>query len=81
MFSKEQALDEIKSLFPKYERLRTHSNYNEEQTKKDLILPLFRALNWDIENSDEVTAEESIARKRVDYGFRTMLSKRLTILG
>ncbi len=46
------------------------SNFNEEQTKKDFLLPLFRALNWNIEDSAEVSAEETIARKRVDYGFR-----------
>lgn len=39
-------------------------------TKKDFIQPLFKALGWDTENSNEVTAEESISKKRVDYGFR-----------
>ncbi|MBE0519412.1 N-6 DNA methylase [Candidatus Bathyarchaeota archaeon] len=39
-------------------------------TKKDFILPLFRALGWNIEDSTEVTAEEKISKKRVDYGFR-----------
>jgi len=39
-------------------------------TKKDFILPLFRALGWNTEDSTEVTAEEKISKKRVDYGFR-----------
>ena len=38
--------------------------------KKDLVLPLFRALGWDTEDSTEVTAEEIISKKRVDHGFR-----------
>ena len=38
-------------------------------TKKDFILPLFKALGWDTENSKEVSAEEAIKNKRVDYGY------------
>ncbi len=45
-------------------------NYNEEATKTDFILPLFRALGWHIEDSNEVSKEENISGKRVDYGFR-----------
>ncbi|MCL4396786.1 hypothetical protein M1494_00350 [Candidatus Parvarchaeota archaeon] len=44
-------------------------DYNEEVTKKDFILPLFKALGWDTENSKEVSAEEAIKNKRVDYGY------------
>jgi len=46
------------------------NGYNEEMTKKDFILPLFRVLGWDVENSTEVTAEERVSKKKVDYGFR-----------
>lgn len=46
------------------------SDYNEEMTKKDFILPLFNALGWDTENSNEVSAEEAIKNKRVDYAFK-----------
>jgi len=46
------------------------ARYNEEETKKDFILPLFKALGWDTENSTEVSAEEQISKGRVDYGFR-----------
>lgn len=46
------------------------SKYNEEMTKKDFILPLFEALGWKTTDSREVSAEEKISKKRVDYGFR-----------
>ena len=48
--------------------------YNEELTKKDFILPLFEALGWNVYNrgkkDNSVSAEETISKKRVDYGFR-----------
>jgi type I restriction-modification system DNA methylase subunit len=65
--------EEIKKLLDKYNRVlqeKEVSKYNEEMTKKDFILPLFRALGWNTEDSNEVTAEEKISKKRVDYGFR-----------
>lgn len=46
------------------------SKFTEEETKKDLILPLFHALGWKVHDSREVTAEEHVLRRRVDYGFR-----------
>jgi type I restriction-modification system DNA methylase subunit len=71
--NKENAKHQIKGLVDKYNKVveeKRVSKYNEEMTKKDFILPLFRALGWDVENSSEVTAEETISKKRVDYGFR-----------
>ena len=70
---KDQAREEIKKLTEKYGRLSESGkakSYNEEMTKKDFILPLFRALGWAVEDGDEVTAEEKISRGRVDYAFR-----------
>lgn len=70
---KEKAKQEIQLLIGKYNKAVAEnrvSKYKEEETKKDFILPLFRALGWDVENSTEVTAEEKISKKRVDYGFR-----------
>jgi type I restriction-modification system DNA methylase subunit len=73
---KEKARQEIQLLVDKYNRFVAEgrdSKYKEEETKKDFILPLFRALGWDVENRsrpNEVTAEETISKKRVDYGFR-----------
>jgi type I restriction-modification system DNA methylase subunit len=46
------------------------SRYGEEATKKDFILPLFRALGWRVEDSREVSAEERVLRGRADYGFK-----------
>lgn len=73
MPNKENAKQQIKELIEKYNKVveeKRVSKYNEEMTKKDFILPLFRALGWNVENSSEVTAEETISKKRVDYGFR-----------
>lgn len=73
MMDKENAKQQIKELLEKYSRVveeKRIDKYNEEMTKKDFILPLFRALGWNVENSSEVTAEETISKKRVDYGFR-----------
>ena len=64
---------EIGKLVEKYNLVveeKRVNKYNEEMTKKDFILPLFRALGWNIEDSNEVSAEEKISKKRVDYGFR-----------
>jgi len=64
---------EIQKLIDKFERVRVegkYKKYNEENTKKDFILPLFRILSWNVEDSDEVKAEEKISKKRVDYAFR-----------
>jgi type I restriction-modification system DNA methylase subunit len=73
MVNKENAKLLIKELIEKYNKVveeKRDSKYKEEETKKDFILPLFRALGWNVENSSEVTAEETISKKRVDYGFR-----------
>ncbi len=64
---------EIRKLVEKHNKVveeKRIDKYKEEETKKDFILPLFRALGWDVENSSEVTAEEKVSKKRVDYGFR-----------
>lgn len=73
MITKEQGKEEIKKLVDKYNKLIESGkakSYNEEMTKKDFILPLFRALGWSVEDGDEVTAEEKISKGRVDYAFR-----------
>jgi len=69
--------ERIKELISKYEeikRLGEIRHYNEESTKKDFILPLFEALGWNVSNrgkrNDSISAEETISKKRVDYGFR-----------
>ena len=63
---------EIRELINKYSNLSTQiiKRYNEENTKKDFILPLFKLLGWDTENYSEVAAEEKASGKRVDYAFK-----------
>jgi type I restriction-modification system DNA methylase subunit len=71
MLTKQESLAVVEKLVKKYESLGPDANkLTEEETKKDFILPLFKALNWDTEDSREVSAEENISKKRVDYGFR-----------
>lgn len=70
-------LEIVVELISKYEHIKKSGEfkrYNEESTKKDFILPLFEALGWNVYNNgkknDSVSAEETISKKRVDYGFR-----------
>jgi type I restriction-modification system DNA methylase subunit len=70
---KDKARNDIADLVEKYNKVVEENRvrtFNEETTKKDFILPLFRALGWKVEDSKEVTAEETISKRRVDYGFR-----------
>ena len=69
--------ERITELISKYEQIKKSGEikkYNEESTKKDFILPLFEALGWNVYNKtnkdSSVSAEETISKKRVDYGFR-----------
>ncbi len=73
MITKEQGKEEVRKLVEKYNKLVESGRakyYNEEMTKKDFILPLFRALGWSVEDGEEVTAEEKVSKGRVDYAFR-----------
>lgn len=70
---KNLALEKVKALIEKYQEIVKEgrvNKFNEEMTKKDFILPLFEALGWKTSDSREVSAEEKISKKRVDYGFR-----------
>lgn len=69
---KESCQQEIEELINKYNNLPPQiiKHYNEENTKKDFILPLFKLLGWDTENYSEVAAEEKASGKRVDYAFK-----------
>ena len=60
---------EVTKLIEKYNREKG-KRYNEEATKKDFILPLFKIIGWDVDNSNEVTPEDNVSRKRVDYAFK-----------
>jgi len=65
-------VDKIKTLIDKYNSIKSKGlikSYDEANTCKDFILPLFEALGWDISNREEVTAQASASRGRVDYAF------------
>lgn len=70
--TKAQSKREIAHLVRKLDCLSgpEFKRYDEENTKKDFILPLFRALGWNVEDRREVTAEDKVSRRRVDYAFR-----------
>src|SRR3990167_5651498 len=75
IFSKSEAKQEIASLIKKFQALNStkRKKYNEANTRKDFILPLFHALNWDVYNSqssNEVVEEETTIEGRIDYSFR-----------
>ena len=73
MYSKEEAKKIIAALIAKYEKEVAEGklkDYSEAETQRGFIEPLFKALGWDIENREEVSLEETISKKRADYGFR-----------
>lgn len=71
--TKSEAKQRIAELVKKYEREKATGkikSYSEEETKKDFIMPLFKALGWDVDDKNEVSAEENVkAAGRLDYGF------------
>jgi len=70
--TKEEARQEIAKLVAEYQSLdeRKIKTFTEADTRRVFILPLFSALGWSVSGREEVTEEESISRKRVDYAFR-----------
>jgi type I restriction-modification system DNA methylase subunit len=70
---KEKAKKKITALIARYEKLKASGQldkYNEANTRKDFILPLFEALGWNIKDKDEVNEEFSVSGGSVDYAFR-----------
>jgi len=70
MLSDDQ-LQAIRNLVAKYEALsdRERRRYNEANTRKDFIEPLFEALGWDVRNKHEVDAEKAVKPGFADYAF------------
>ncbi len=70
--NKEEARDRIAALVERWQSLTAgeRRRYNEENTKKDFVLPLFEALGWNVKDAAEVAAEHAAAPGRVDYAFR-----------
>jgi len=91
MPDKETAFLQIKSLVDRFgEQIDSYrsGDYNETLTRRDLIDPFFKALGWDIDNSQgyaeayrEVIHEDKVnvggAIKSPDYSFRLPGGKRL----
>lgn len=72
--NEQEGIQQITRLIKKYESLSLadRRRYNESMTCKDLILPLFQALGWDVYNKAfdyEVTSETQVSSGRVDYAF------------
>lgn len=68
----EKAKQGIQKLVEKYQALSTPQikGYHEATTKQGFIVPFFRALGWDFDDTNEVAPEESTSRGRVDYAFK-----------
>lgn len=64
--------EQIEGLVKKYKSLSAPARrgYNEDNTRKDFVLPLFRALGWNTAEASEVSAEEKVSRGWVDFSFR-----------
>ena len=63
--------NQLGKLITKYENLGPiwRKKYNEANTRKNFILPLFEILGWDTRGED-VSEEERASGKRVDYAFK-----------
>ncbi|MFQ6014344.1 MAG: hypothetical protein ACE5NP_02740 [Anaerolineae bacterium] len=68
----QQAKGEVEGLVERFAKLtaRNRKRYNEPATRQEFILPLFRALGWNVEDSREVSPEERVSRGYVDFAFR-----------
>ncbi len=67
-----QARNAVEHLVERFARLsaRNRKGYNEPATRQEFILPLFRALGWNTDDSREVSPEEKVSRGYVDFAFR-----------
>lgn len=91
MFTKEEAYKKIQELVTRFgEQIDSYKqkDYNETLTRRDFIDPFFKALGWDVDNSQgyaeayrEVIHEDRVkvgkATKAPDYSFRLGGGKRL----
>jgi len=70
--AKDEAKIEIEALVEKHNTLSTKEirAYNEANTKQAFILPLFKALGWNIYDTAEVSLEENASAGRVDFAFK-----------
>lgn len=73
--NKSDVKDRIQILIDRFNKLTPSEihKYNEANTRKDFIIPLFEALGWDVRNesiNNEVIEEEKSITGRVDYSFK-----------
>jgi len=70
--TKEEAKQKITELVEKYQKLseKNIKELNEAATKQGFIEPMFRALGWNFEDTNEVSPEENASNGRVDYAFK-----------
>lgn len=69
---------QVEKLVAKYQSLtqRERRDYNEANTKNVFVQPLFEALGWNFADINQVEAEKTIVKGRVDYVFKiNMVSK------
>ncbi len=64
-------VDAIERLVARCQALSPHGRqtYNESNTRKDFIGPLFEALGWDVRNKEEVDGEKFVRPGFADYAF------------
>lgn len=82
--NKDQARVEVSRLVSKFDKLSSYEkkHYNEANTRKNFIMPLFRALGWDVYddfNKDEVIEEETTVSGRMDYSFKLISNTRFVL--
>ncbi len=67
-----QNKNDVADLVQKYWSLtgKDKPDYNEANTANVFIRPLFQALGWDFSDLDEIQAEKTIVKGRVDYLFK-----------
>ena len=64
-------VEAIRRLVERYEALspRQRQGYNEVNTRKDFVEPLFEALGWDVRDREQVDAEKYVSPGYADYAF------------
>jgi type I restriction-modification system DNA methylase subunit len=72
MIERETAYSDIENLVAKFKHMPAaqRKGLNEMETRLGYILPMFKALGWDITDIDEVSPETKVSRGWVDFSFR-----------
>jgi type I restriction-modification system DNA methylase subunit len=72
MTAPETAYAEVQRLVQRFKAIPAaeRKGMNENATRQGYILPLFRALGWNVDNVNEVSPEEKVSRGWVDFSFR-----------